>query len=216
MGLLSKKPVARQDRLAAAAKARAKGRYAKAIAEYRQALLERPDDPATNTRLAPLLAKVGDYPGAWACFVTAGERFFDTGFVDRAASVYTQAAQAMPWHPKTWKALARMHLARGRRADAFKALVNGRRHLGRRTQRPEAIELLTVARQIDPTDFEVSLDLARLLRKQKRTKEAREVLDAIAEDRKGGELRRVRREYFALAPSLSTAWRWLRGGTRSR
>ena len=209
MGLFDNKPVGRQERLAAAGKARAKGRYKKAIAEYRRVLAEQNNDPGTHAKLAPLLAKVGDYPGAWRSFVAAGERWFEQGFVEKALAVYLQATQTMPWHPKTWKAAARMMLAKGRRADAFRVLLEGRDGLRRRSQRPEAIELLTVAVQIDDSDFEVMLDLARLLRKVGRADEARVVLERLAERGEGTQRKRLRREYFSLGPSAQTAWRWL-------
>lgn len=211
MGIFGKQAVGRQERLAAAGRARAAGRYKKAIEEYRKALSEQADDPATQAKLAPLLAKVGDYPGAWGAFVAAGERYFEQGFVEKALAVYLQATAAMPWHPKTWKALARMMLDKGRRADAYKVLLEGRANLRKRAQRPEAIELLTVAVQIDDTDFEVMLDLARLCRKAGRTEDAQRVLEKLAQRSEGAALKRVRREYFALGPSAKTAWRWLFG-----
>ena len=209
MGLFSKQVVGRQERLAAAGRARAAGRYKKAIAEYREALAEQGDAPATQAKLAPLLAKVGDYPGAWGAFVAAGERYFDQGFVEKALAVYMQATVAMPWHPKTWKAAARMLLDKGCRADAYQLLLEGRSHLTKRSQRPEAVELLQVAVKLDDADFEVMLDLARLCRKLGRADEARGVLDRLAQHCEGPALRRVRREYFALGPSARTAWRWL-------
>jgi tetratricopeptide (TPR) repeat protein len=211
MGIFARKTVGRQERLAAAGRARAQGRYKKAIAEYRKALAEQMDDAATHAKLGPLLAKIGDFPGAWGSFVAAGERYFEQGFVDKAFAVYLQATQAMPWHPKTWKAAARMLLDKGRRADAFKLLLEGRGHLRRRGQRPEAIELLTVAAQVDDTDFAVMLDLARLLRKEGRVDDALLVLNKLAQRHEGAERKRVRREYFALGPSARTAWRWLFG-----
>ncbi|HEY3451648.1 MAG TPA: tetratricopeptide repeat protein [Myxococcales bacterium] len=211
MGLFGRQDIGRQERLAAAGRARAKGRYKKAIAEYREALAQQPDDPATHAKLGPLLAKVGDFPGAWGAFVAAGERYFDQGFVEKSLAVYLQAAEAMPWHPKTWKAAARMLLDKGRRADAYKLLLDGRDHLRRRSQRPEAIELLVVAVKLDDSDFEVMIDLARLHRKVDRADDALEVLNTLAQRSKGAQLKRVRREYFALGPSARTAWRWLFG-----
>ncbi|MGC4114770.1 MAG: tetratricopeptide repeat protein [Myxococcales bacterium] len=209
MGLFSKQPVGRQERLAAAGRARAAGHTKKAIAEYRRALAEQPDDPTAHAKLAPLLAKVGDYPEAWGEFVAAGERWFEQGFVEKALAIYLQATEALPWHPKAWKAAARMMLDKGRRADAFKLLLHGRAFMARRSQRPEAIELLSVAVQIDDSDFEVMLDLARLYRKVGRKDDAQAVLGKLAERVEGPPLRRVRREYFALGPSVRTAWRWL-------
>ena len=211
MALFGKKPVSRQDRLAAAGKARAEGRTSKAVSEYRKALADRPDDPTTHAKLAPLLAKTGDYPSAWGSFVAAGERFFEQGFVDKALSNYLQATRAMPWHPKAWKAAARMMLDKGRRADAYRLVLEGRDHLRRRSQRPEAIELLTVAAQIDDSDFEVMIDLARLLRKVGRTEDATIVLERLAKLHEGSRLKRVRREYLSLGQSAKTAWAWLVG-----
>jgi len=211
MGIFSKQAVSRQDRLASAGRARAKGRYKKAIAEYRRALEEVSDDPATQAKVAPLLAKVGDYPGAWGAFVAAGERYFEQGFVEKALAVYLQATEALPWHPKAWKAAARMMLDLGHRADAYRLLLRGRGHLRKRSQRPEAIELLTVAVQIDDADLDVMLDLARLCRKVGRRDDAQSVLDKLAARTRGAGLRRVRRELFALGPSPRTAWRWLFG-----
>ena len=208
MGLFKKKTYDRSETLAAAAKARSKGKPKKAIAEYRKALEHAPDDPAI------LLAQAGEFPAAWKSFIVAGEALEQQGFADRALGVYAQAASVMPWHPKTWKAVARLRLDKGQRADAVKALCEGRDHLTRRQQRPEAIELLLVARQIDADDFELALDLAWLLRKEGRRDECRPILEGLAH--RGGALRRVRGELFRLAPSFGAAWRWLRAALRGR
>jgi hypothetical protein len=112
--------------------------------------------------------------------------------------------------------VARLRLDKGQRADAVKALCEGRDHLTRRQQRPEAIELLLVARQIDADDFELALDLAWLLRKDGRRDECRPILEDLAQKHHGGALRRVRGELFRLAPSFGAAWRWLRAVLRGR
>jgi tetratricopeptide (TPR) repeat protein len=216
MGLFKKKAYDRSETLAAAAKARSKGKPKKAIAEYRKALEHAPDDPAIHGKLAPLLAQAGEFPAAWKSFIVAGEALEQQGFADRALGVYAQAASVMPWHPKTWKAVARLRLDKGQRADAVKALCEGRDHLTRRQQRPEAIELLLVARQIDADDFELALDLAWLLRKDGRRDECRPILEDLAQKHHGGALRRVRGELFRLAPSFGAAWRWLRAVLRGR
>jgi len=212
----SKRPVEKSAALAAAAKARAKGNLRRAIAEYRRALEVSPDDPAIHSQLAPLLTKAGDYPRAWESFLAAGESFVQKGFVDRAIAVYAHAALDMPWHPETWKAVARLQLGKGRRADAFKALVEGRAHLKRRSQRSEAIELLRLAREIEADDFDATFDLARLLRLERRSEEAWSLLSPLVEGRANPSLRRVRGELFRLRPSARTGWHWVRAALLGR
>ncbi len=216
MGLFRKKSFERSETLASAARARARGRPKKAIAEYRRALEHAPNDPAIHQKLAPLLAQAGDFRGAWQSFIVSAEAFEKRGFADRALAVYTQAASAMPWHSKAWVALARLRLDKGQRPDALKALLEGRAHLKRRVQRPEAIELLLVARQIDREDFSLAIDLARLLRKEARRDEARALLESLVEKQQRRPLRLVRKELFLLAPSLGSAWRWLRAAMKGR
>jgi tetratricopeptide (TPR) repeat protein len=216
MGLFSKKPYDKAESLARASKARAKGRRKAAIAEYRVVLEHSPEDLTIHGKLAPLLAQAGEFPEAWKSFIKAGEAFEKQGFAERALAVYTQAAGVMPWHPKTWKAMARLRLDMGQRADALKALLEGRRHLTRRRQRPEAIELLLVARQIDPEDFALALDLAWLLRKEGRRDEARAILEALVGHHQGHELRLARGELFRMGPTPAAAWRWMRAAVRGR
>jgi tetratricopeptide (TPR) repeat protein len=216
MGLFRKKGYDRAETLASAAKARGKGKPKKAIAEYKKALEHSPDDPAIHGKLAPLLAQAGDFPEAWKSFLVAADALEKQGFADRALGVWAQASALMPWHPKTWKAIARLRLEKGQRADALKALLDGRKHLTRRAQRPEAINLLVKAREIDPEAFAPALDLARLLRKEGRPSEARPILDELVEKHRGRELRLARGEQLRLSPGFGAAWRWLRAALRGR
>jgi tetratricopeptide (TPR) repeat protein len=216
MGLFRKKPYDRSQTLANAAKARAQGRPKKAIAEYQRALEHSPDDPAIHGKLAPLLAQAGDFGDAWRSFIVSADAFEKQGFVDRSLAVYAQAASAMPWHAKTWEAVARLRLEKGQRADALKALLEGRAHLTRRAERPDAIGLLLVARQIDPEAFSLAIDLARLMRKEARHDEARPLLESLVEKHEGRQLRLARGELFRLAPSPPAAWRWLRAALKGR
>ena len=202
--------------LAAAEKARAKGKVRKAIAEYRKVLEVDPSDYETHGKLAPLLAERTQLAGAWKSFVAAGEGYTRDMHEDKALSIYMQAARYLPHQLEVWKSIARLQVGRGRPPDAVKALLDGSRHFRRRNHRPEAIRLLRLACEIEPRHFEATYALARLLLKAGEKREAQWHLEGLAERAKGRNRRRACATLFRMSPSFVGAWRWVRAAIAAR
>ncbi|ABS26791.1 lipopolysaccharide assembly protein LapB [Anaeromyxobacter sp. Fw109-5] len=220
MALFRRKPRSRVEIIAAADRARARGRIRKAVAGYREALRADPEDPSLNVKIAPLLARIGQGAEGARCFRRAAERHLAAGFTDRAAAVCANAIQVFPQEPAFRRELARLHALRGRRADAVGALVDGGQVLARR-QRPAAVSLLRFALELEPMHVEARLTLAPLLAALGERVEARAILRALEGHARGRDLRRVRWAALRLAPSPRALWRWVaaafsRGGAARR
>jgi hypothetical protein len=72
-----------------------------------------------------------------------------------------------PLQASLWRQMAQIHTSKGKRVAVVKMLLRGRFHFRRKVDRPEAIALLREALALDPTLFEVKLNLAlQLARKQ--------------------------------------------------
>lgn len=222
MSLLRRSPRTRAEIVAAADRARARGRLRKAVAGYREALRADPEDPSLNVKLAPLLARVGEAAEGARCFRLAAARHLAAGFTDRAAAVCANAVGVFPLDPGFRIELARLHALRGRRADAVGALVHGGRALAAARQRPAAVSLLRRALELEPMHVEARIALAPVLAAQGEREQARAMLGALEGHARGRDLRRVRWAALRLSPSPGTLWRWLtaalaRGGpARSR
>ncbi len=200
----------RGDLVADGDRARARGRLKAAVAAYRKALAANsPHDPHIHGKLATLLARLEDADGAAASFRQAAEGHLRAGFLDRALAVYQQARQAFPLVPEFHSEAARIHLIRGRRAEAAIVLADGGRALSR-AQRADAIEMLRGALGIRPRHVEATLTLAPLLRIEGRAVEARQMLLEIEPGLRGAPLRRARWEIFRAVPGLRTGWRFVR------
>lgn len=206
----------RSEIVAAADKARARGRVRKAIAGYRKALESDPSDPSINVRLAPLLAKIGDREGSARCFRTAAKKHLDAGFTDRAAAVNLAATAVFPLDPGFRLELARLNVLRGRKQDAVATLVEGARAIGRAGRPDAAAALLKRALDIEPWHLEACLVLVPLLWKSGHADAARQFLDGLESRCRGRALRRVRWIAFRLSPGLGTFWRFVRTSAKGR
>lgn len=200
--------------LEAATLARAKKKRARAIDLYRWVLAVEPQNGELHAKLAPLLAETGQQFDAWCSFKAVARAYLREGHADKALAVYREAALYLPREAQVWQAVARLQHKRGCPRDALKTLLEGSRHFRTRRLRPRAIHLLRRARAIQPWNFDVVLELARLLASTGQQHEARILLDGLAERSGKERLRRVRAAQFRLAPGLGTAWRWLRSALR--
>lgn len=208
--LWNKKAYSRTDTLAAADRARARGRRKKAIAGYRKVLAVDPGDAVVHGKLAPLLAAAGARADALASFRAAAAVHLRTGFPERAIAVLGQAADHYPDETALWDELGRLHLQRGRRADAVVALANGGARL-LRVRRPAAIRLLRNALELEPWHPAATMTLARALAAQGERGEALALLDGLAARVRGPRARAILGLAFRLAPSPRRLWRWARG-----
>lgn len=196
--------------MASAERARASGRRRKAIALFRKILAVDPSDVTVHTKLAPLLARNGQRGEALASFHLAAQGQLKAGFVDRAISVYVQAASFFPLEANLWDELGRLYQARSRRVDAINAFLEGGRKLGARpSQRADGARLLSHALAIEPWHPAATLALARIFSVDGRRSEARTLLQTLVTRVRGRDLRRVRGALFRLSPTPANAFRWL-------
>jgi len=205
----------RDELVAAADRARIRGRTRKAIAGYRKALQLAPGDAAVHARIAPLLARAGRREEALASFRAAAAAQVRAGFDDRGLSLLVQAADAFPDEVGLWEEIARMHLARSRRADAFAALLAGGRRLDGLRAFERARLVLRRALEIEPWQPEATRLLARALAKGRRRVEALELLDGLDARARGTARRRARWMAFRISPTPRRLWRSIqaaRGG----
>ena len=207
--LFRRKPKTRQELVLLGDQARARGRVKKAINHYQAALVLAPDDATIHGKLAPLLAKTQQGEAALNSFKAAADGHVAKGFTDRAISVWTQAAGSFPNQPRIWQELSRLQLGRGRRADALKALIDGRAALKRKGERAEAAVLLRQVLELESGHVDARLDLAGLMGKLGQRDEALALLTPL-EDGPPKVLKRVRKTQFWIAPSPGRLWRWFR------
>jgi len=193
----------------AAARAVSTRRVAKAIALYRWVLAFEPTNAEIHLKLAPLLARRRRHFDAWQSYAAAARACATQGYADRALAIYRQAAKALPREIGPWQAAARLLQRGGRARDAQETLLEGSRRLRRARQRPQAIHLLRLAREIEPWSFDVVHELARLLAADAQREEARVLLERLERRCGGARLRRVRGAQLRLAPTPANAWRWL-------
>ncbi len=207
--LFWKRPYDRATALATAEKARSRGQVRKAVRWYLKVLKNQPDDLQTNSKVAPLLAKLGRWTDAQKCFEKAASGFLAAGFSAKAIAVWTVAAHTFPEWVEYWERIANQLVMEGRRQDAIKALLEGRSHLRKRRQRKLAILLLQQVYALDPAHVPATLDLADLLRREGSLSEARRLLGNILGYARVRNLRRqVRFALFRLEPTWRGALDW--------
>lgn len=197
-------------------RARARRRWRRAIALYRRVLIAEPGNVELRLRIGPLLARTGQTFDAWQSFDHAGRACLRAGQGDRALAVYREATRWLPRHYTAWRAVADLERRLKRPERAREALLQGRRKMRGRRQRPEAIALLRAARQLDPDDVATALDLARELARARQRPEALALLAHVAGTAEGRGLRRVRARLFRLDPSGRHAWAFARAAWRAR
>jgi tetratricopeptide (TPR) repeat protein len=196
--------------LAAAAKARKRRRYKKALEFYQRVLEVEPENPDLLRRVAPLLARTKQLTQAWDTYRRAAERLVEQGFIDQGIGVYREASSYLPTEVGVWQALAGLELERKRPADAVKTLLEGRGHFRAKRFRRQCIDLLIRARKIDRSHFKVNFDLARQLARSGARDRAVRVLEELLQHAHRGQRRRIRARMFWISPAPGTAWRWLR------
>ena len=215
MGIFRNKSIYDRSRLLdAATRARTKKKRARAIELYRWVLAIEPQNREIHAKLAPLLAETGQHFDAWCSFKTVARAHLREGHADKALAVYREATLYLPREVQAWEAVARLQHKRGFEREPVETLLEGSRFFGTRWLRPQATHLLRLARDLDPWDFEVVLELARLLAASLQQNEARLLLSGLAGRSTHERLRRVRAAQFHLSPGPGTAWRWFRSALR--
>jgi len=211
MKLFRRRPRTRVELIAAADRARVKGKLAAAAAGYREALASDETDPAIHVKLGPVLARLGDLEGAARSFRLAAHRHLTAGFTDRAVAVNAAAVASLPLDAGFRLELARLELSRGRRQDAVNGLVAGGRAQLRARRYEAGVSLLERALKEEPRHLEAALALAPLLARLGEQDEARMLLERVRPEARGRARRRVLWALFRVAPSAGALWRFLRG-----
>ena len=116
----------------------------------------------------------------------------------------------MPGEFEAWRLCAELQLKMKKPEGAFETLIEGRMHFGGPNQRGQAIALLTRAREIEPWDDDLLIDLASLYAASDQSELALELLSTLALRVHGAMLRRVRALQLRLTASPRYAWLWLR------
>lgn len=199
----------REESLEAARKAQARGRIKKAIAIYMEILKAEPDYHPAHEKVAPLLARKKRFEEAWTSFKAAAAAHLSAGFTQKAIGIYAHALNFMPRNPQVWEAMADVYLEKGKKADALQTLHKGHRYFRKKPYMDMGIRFLRKAFAIEPWNFDVTFDLAGLLKKIDRV-EAFGLLEGLADHVMGKKRRKVRFAMFFMHPGLSIAWKWLR------
>jgi tetratricopeptide (TPR) repeat protein len=196
--------------LAAAEKARSRGRVRKAIRGYLKVLEHDPEDHVVRSKLAPLLARVARWDEARKNFDQAADGYLKAGFSPKAIAVWAVAAQTFPEQVEYWERIANEQVKRGKRQDAVLALLQGRSMLRKKRQRPLAVMLLRQVLELEPGHVDATLDLADLLRRDGIRDEARRLLAGLLV--RIGKVRSLRRRVrfaqFWVEPSIRGALDW--------
>lgn len=207
--LFWRKPYDRTAALIVAEKARASGSLRKSVRWYRKVLEHDPDDLHVHFRVAPLLARLRRWEESHASFNKSADGLLLLGFAAKAIAVWTVAAQTFPEHVEYWERIANEQVVRGRKQDAILALLEGRRQLRKKRQRPLAVLLLREVLELAPGHVEATLDLADLLRREGTIDEAKRLLSQLLLRAGSGRLRRrVRLLQFRIQPSFRLALDW--------
>lgn len=196
--------------LTEAHRARNKGRVRAAIRLYRRILVENPRNLEVALRVAPMLACAGESFEAWQLYRRAALEYARARKYTECLAVYREACRFVPFEFEAWRLCAELQLKMKRPDNAFETLVDGRTHFKGPRSRAQAIALLTRAREIEPWDDFLLLDLAELYAANDQTDLALELLSTLSCRVSGRELRRVRRLQFRLTLSPRFLYLWLR------
>jgi tetratricopeptide (TPR) repeat protein len=204
-----RRPYDRAAALATAEEARARGSIRKAVKWYRKVLAQEPADAQTSAKIAPLLARLGRGDEARAAFDLAADDLLVKGFAAKAIAIWTLAAQTYPEHAEYWERIANQQVLSGHKADAVRALLDGRARLHKQRQRPVAVLLLRQAFELEPGRVEVMLDLADLLRREGVLEETKQLLHgALLRVGRGSLRRKVRLAQLRIEPSFRGVVDW--------
>ncbi|MEM9176001.1 MAG: tetratricopeptide repeat protein [Myxococcota bacterium] len=191
-------------------RARNQGKARAAIRLYRRILVENPANLEVALRVAPMLAWAGESFEAWQLYRRAAMEYARARQWTECLAVYREACRFVPGEFEAWRLCAELQLKLKKPEGAFETLIEGRLHFGGPHQRGQAIALLTRAREIEPWDDDLLLDLAALYAANDQAELALELLSTLALRVRGPLLRRVRRLQLRLTAAPRYAWLWLR------
>ena len=196
--------------LTEAHRARNKGRDRAAIRLYRRILVENSRNLEVALRVAPMLAYAGESFEAWQLYRRVALEYVRAKKYTECLAVYRDACRFVPCEFEAWRLCAELQLKMKRPDGAFETLVDGRMNFGHPRSRAQAIALLTRAREIEPWDHHLLLDLASLYTANDQADLALELLSTLSCLVSGAMLRRVRFLQLRLTLSLRFVYLWLR------
>jgi tetratricopeptide (TPR) repeat protein len=196
--------------LTEAHRARNKGRDRAAIRLYRRILVENPRNLEVALRVAPMLAYAGESFEAWQLYRRVALEFVRAKKYTECLAVYRDACRFVPFEFEAWRLCAELQLKMKRPDGAFETLVDGRMNFGGPKSRAQSIALLTRAREIEPWDNHLLLDLASLYTANDQADLALELLSTLSCRVSGRMLRRVRFLQLRLTLSFRYVYLWLR------
>lgn len=191
-------------------RARNKGQARAAIRLYRRILVENPDNLEVAMRVAPMLAYADEAFEAWQLYRRVALAHARARRYTECLAVYREACRFVPGEFEAWRLCAELQLKLNRPEGAFETLIEGRLHFGEPGARAQAIALLRRAREIEPWDDDLLLDLAGLYAASDQPELALELLSTLACRVEGRRLRRVRTLQLRLTLSPRYALLWLR------
>ena len=196
--------------LTEAHRARNKGRDRVAIRLYRRILVENPQNLEVALRVAPMLAWAGESFEAWQLYRRVALEYARARKYTECLAVYRDACRFVPFEFEAWRLCAELQIKLNRPDGAFETLVDGRMNFGGPNSRAQAIALLTRAREIEPWDDHLLLDLAKLYADNDQADLALELLSTLACRVSGSMLRSVRLLQLRLTFSLRYLFLWAR------
>ncbi len=201
--------------LTEAHRARNKGHDRAAIRLYRRILVENPRNIEVALRVAPMLAWAGEGFEAWQLYRRVALEYARMKKYNECLAIYREACRYVPFEFEAWRLCAELQLKMKRLDGAFETLIDGRMHFGGPHSRAQAIALLTRAREIEPWDDDLLLDLATLYAGNDQCDLALEILSTLSCRTQGSMLRRVRLLQFRQSLSFRYFFLWLRAFGRS-
>jgi tetratricopeptide (TPR) repeat protein len=181
-----------------------------AIVLYRRVLLEEPRNAAVALKAAPLLARTGRDFESWQLFRMASQELMRARRREECLAALKEACRCVPHEFEAWRLRSELELKLGRDDAAFETLLEGRRAFRQPHGRAQAIGLLERARQIEPWDLEVGLDLAHLYAKTDQKHAALELLELLGLRAEAHDLRRVAAQRMRITISPRDFWAWIR------
>jgi tetratricopeptide (TPR) repeat protein len=191
-------------------KARARGRNRRAIQIYRHVHGQEPDDEEIMLRLAELLAAEGQRFEAWNLFRAAGKSHMRARRFDQCLALFREATRCLPFEFDVWRITAELERKLGREEEAQLTLLEGRRRFRSRFDRAQAIALLEMVRQVEPWDFAVVMDLARLYAQSDQRLQALVLLERMAVHSEGRQLSAVRLAQWQISHTFHHMRLWLK------
>jgi tetratricopeptide (TPR) repeat protein len=181
-----------------------------AIVLYRRVLLEEPRNAAVALRTAPLLAHIGEHFQAWQLFRMASQELMRARRREECLAALKEACRCVPHEFEAWRLRSELELKLGRDDAAYETLLEGRRAFRSPHARPQAVALLERARQLEPWDIEVGLDLARLYAKTDQRHAALELLEVLSLRADPRDVRRIASQRLRITRAPRDLWAWLR------